>query len=158
MAIFLKYEGLDGEVTAVGYQKWVECQSLQFGVGRGISIGSGGGSKREASATSLSEFVITKTMDSFDQLMLKEAIGGESKKVEIHITQTDGKGKNVAFQKYKLERVLISSYSLSSGGARPNISASFSYAAIDSEYLNIDDKFASETTGHLTYDISKADV
>lgn len=158
MAIFFKYEGLDGEATAIGYEKWVEAQSLQFGVGRGVTIGSGGGSKREASAPSMSEFVITKTMDVFDQLMLKEAIGGESKKVEIHITQTDGKGKHIAFQKYKLERVLISSYSLSSGGARPMISASFSYAKIDSEYLNIDDKFQSKTTGHVTYDISKADV
>ena len=158
MAIFFKFGVLDGEVTATGYEKWAEAQSLHFGVGRGISVGSGGGSKREASAPSLSEFTITKTMDVIDQLMLKEAIGGHSRWMKVHITQTDGKGKHVAFQKYSLQRVLISSYSLSSGGARPMISASFSYAAIDSEYLNIDDKFNSTSTGHVTYDITKADV
>ena len=158
MAIYIKYEGLEGEVSAKGYEKWVEAQTLQFGVGRGVSVGAGGGSKREASAPHLSEFVITKSMDVFDALMLKEAIGGEAKKVEIHITQTDGKGKHIAFQKYKLGDVLISSYSLSSSGARPMISASFSYGDIDSEYINIDDKFQTKTTGHVTYSIKKADV
>jgi type VI secretion system secreted protein Hcp len=50
MAIFLKYGDLKGEVTATTHKEWIEVHSLQWGVGRGISSGVGGASKREASA------------------------------------------------------------------------------------------------------------
>ena len=31
MPIFMKFEGVDGNVTAKGYEKWIEVQSMQFG-------------------------------------------------------------------------------------------------------------------------------
>ncbi len=157
MAIFIKYGALDGEVTAKGYEKWMEVSSLQWGVGRGVSVGSGGGSKREATAPSVSEIVVTKTMDGISPLILKEAIGGKSTDVKIHMTQTDQSGKHIAYQKYLLGSTLISGYSISSGGDRPNESMSMNFAKFDSEYIKIDDKFATATTGHVIYDITKAE-
>ena len=96
MAIFIKYGPLNGEATAKGYEKWMEVNSFQWGVGRGISSGVGGGSKREATAPSVSEITVTKTMDAISPLILKEAIGGDSKEVKIHMTQTDSSGKHIA--------------------------------------------------------------
>ncbi len=156
MAIFIKYGELAGEATATGYEKWMEVNSLQWGVGRGISSGVGGGSKREATAPSISEIVVTKTMDAISPLMLKEAIGGDAKTVKIDLTQTDASGKHIAYQKYILTNTLISGYSLSSGGDRPSESMSFNFTKVDSEYLKVDDKFKSTTTGHVIYDISAA--
>ncbi|NKE46929.1 type VI secretion system tube protein Hcp [Roseomonas frigidaquae] len=156
MAIFIKYGDLAGEATATGYEKWMEVQSLQWGVGRGISSGVGGGSKREATAPSVSEIVVTKTMDAISPLMLKEAIGGDAKTVKIDLTQTDASGKHIAYQKYILTNTLISGYSLSSGGDRPSESLSFNFTKVDSEYLKVDDKFKSTTTGHVIYDIATA--
>lgn len=156
MAIFIKYGDLAGEATATGYDKWMEVQSLQWGVGRGISSGVGGGSKREATAPSISEIVVTKTMDAISPLMLKEAIGGDAKTVKIDLTQTDASGKHIAYQKYILTNTLISGYSLSSGGDRPSESLSFNFTKVDSEYLKVDDKFKSTTTGHVIYDIATA--
>ena len=40
MPIFMHYDGIDGNVTAKGYEKWIEVQSFQFGSGRGISRSS----------------------------------------------------------------------------------------------------------------------
>jgi len=156
MAIFIKYGDLAGEATATGYEKWMEVQSLQWGVGRGISSGVGGGSKREASAPSVSEIVVTKTMDAISPLMLKEAIGGDAKTVKIDLTQTDASGKHIAYQKYILTNTLVSGYSLSSGGDRPSESLSLNFTKVDSEYLKVDDKFKSTTTGHVIYDIASA--
>jgi type VI secretion system secreted protein Hcp len=53
-----------------------------------------------------------------------------------------------------LDGTLISGYSISSGGDRPSESLSLNFTKIDSEYLNIDAKFASKTTGHIVYDIA----
>jgi type VI secretion system secreted protein Hcp len=55
-----------------------------------------------------------------------------------------------------LERALVSGYSISSGGERPSVSVSINFAKFDSEYLDIDDKFASKSTGHVIYDIAEA--
>lgn len=156
MAIFLKYGSIKGETTQVTHKDWIEVNSFQFGVGRGISSGVGGGSKREASAPSVSEITLTKTMDIASPLLLKDAIGGKAVEVKIELTQTDNSGKHVAFQKYILTNTLISGYSISSGGDRPSESLSLNFTKIDSEYLDIDDKFASKTTGHVIYDIAES--
>jgi len=157
MAIFMKYGKLDGEVDAAGYEKWVELQSFQFGVGRGIAqAGPGGGSKREASAPSVSEITVSKTFDAFSPLTLKESVGGKGEDVKIDITRTDNSGKHVAFQKYILTECMMSGYSISSGGDRPSESISLNFTKFDSEYVKIDQDFKATTTGHVIYDISKA--
>jgi type VI secretion system secreted protein Hcp len=158
MAIFMQYGSLKGEVTTDGtYKDWVELSSLQWGVGRGISApGPGGLSKREASAPSLSEITVTKSFDAFSPLTLKEALGGKGVVVKIDITRTDGSAKHVAFQKYILSEVMMSGYSISSGGDRPSESISLNFTKIDSEYIKVDDEFKAETTGHVIYDIAKA--
>ena len=156
MAIFMKYGSLDGEASATGYEKWVELGSLQWGVGRGISTGSGGGSKRESSAPSISEITVTKTADSFSPLALKEAIGGKGVTVKIDLTRTDAGGKHHPYQKYVLEEVMISGYSISSGGDRPSESLSLNFTKFDSEYIKIGSDFAPTTTGHVIYDLAKA--
>jgi type VI secretion system secreted protein Hcp len=158
MAIFLKYGSIKGETTQVTHKDWIEINSMQFGVGRGISSGVGGGSKREATAPSVSEITLTKTMDIASNLILKEALGGKAVDVKIEVTQTDNSGKHVAYLKYVLTNTLISGYSLSSGGDRPSESLSLSFTKIDSEYLNIDDKFAAKTTGHVVYDIAASQL
>lgn len=154
MAIFLKYGSIKGETTQLTHKDWIEIESFQFGVGRGVSIGVGGGSKREASAPSVSEITLTKTMDISSPLIFKEALGGKAVEVKIELTQTDNNGKHVAFQKYILTDTLISGYSISSGGARPSESLSLNFSKVDSEYMNINDKFESKTTGHVIFDIA----
>ena len=157
MAIYMKYGDLEGEVTSTGYEKWVELGSLQWGVGRGISSGSGGTSKRESSAPSVSELTVSKTMDAFSPLALKESIGGGGVLVKIDITRTDKSGKHHAFQKYLLEETMISGYSISSGGDRPSESLSLNFSKFDSEYIKVDQEtFAPTTTGHVIYDMAKA--
>jgi type VI secretion system secreted protein Hcp len=156
MGLFMKYGALVGEVSQETHKEWIEINSLQWGVGRGISSGVRGGSLREASAPSVSEITVSKVMDISSPLLLKEAIGGKAVEVKIEITQTDDAGKHVSFQKYVLTNTMISGYSFSSGGERPSESLSLSFTKFDSEYLNINDQFEAKTTGHVVYDIALA--
>ena len=156
MAIFMKYGDLKGEVTADGYKDWVEFSSFQWGLGRGISSGVGGGSKREATAPSVSEITLTKTMDAFSPLSLKEAIGG---KAVVSKGRADADGQRweaCRLSKFILTDTLISGYSMSSGGDRPSESLSLNFNKFDSEYIKIDDKFQPTTTGHVIYNIAEA--
>lgn len=154
MAIYMKYGALDGEVSTSGYEKWVECFSFQWGVGRGISSGGGGASKREATAPSISEITVTLSMDTFSPLILIEAIGGKAVQVKLDLTQTNDAGTHVAYQKYILDGCLVSGYSVSAAGDRPSESLSLNFTKITSEYWKIDDKFASTKAGTVIYDLA----
>ena len=49
MPIYIKYGDIKGDVTAEGHKDWIEVNSFQWGVGRGISSPTGGGADRESS-------------------------------------------------------------------------------------------------------------
>ncbi len=155
MGIFMKYGAEEGEVTYIGYEKWIELGSMQWGVGRGISSG-GGGSKRESSAPSVSEITVSSTMSSFSPLALKEALTGEGVTVKIDITRTDKDGNHQPFQQYELSETMISGYSVSSGGDRPSESISLNFQKVESKYTKVDDKLAPVATGPIIYDLKLA--
>ena len=68
MAIYCKYDGINGDVTEEGHKQWIECSSMQFGVGRAIGGTASGAAKgREASLCNCSEITITKPSDSASQ-------------------------------------------------------------------------------------------
>ncbi|MBV1919124.1 MAG: type VI secretion system tube protein Hcp, partial [Pseudomonadales bacterium] len=41
MAIYLEIEGVEGNITAKGYEKMIEVSSFNWGVGRAISQNTG---------------------------------------------------------------------------------------------------------------------
>ena len=91
MPIYLKIPGIEGEVTADGHQKWIECHSLSWGVGRGIHTPTGSAQSRESSAPSVSEVTIAKMADKSTAKLFQEACIGKAKDVEIHLCQTGDK-------------------------------------------------------------------
>lgn len=129
MPIFLNYDGVEGDSTSAGHEKWIEISSFQFGVGRGISSPTGGSADREASAPSVSEIVVTKVNDSASTKLLNEALQGEGKTVKIDFCRTN-KDKLDVFLKYELSETMVSGFSLSSGGERPTESVSLNFTKI----------------------------
>ena len=47
-------DGITGDVTAKGHENWIHCNSLQWGVGRGIGAPTGSSKERESSEPSIS--------------------------------------------------------------------------------------------------------
>jgi type VI secretion system secreted protein Hcp len=124
-------------------------ESFQWGVGRSISPPTGGGG-HEASTPSVSEVVVTKATDRFSALLLEDSlIGGEVPVVTIIFTDLSGTGGTSRdWLEVKLENVLLSGYSVSSGGDRPTESLSLNFTKVT---------FTSRLNGAVqstTYDIS----
>jgi type VI secretion system secreted protein Hcp len=157
MPIYVKYGAIDGDVTAAGHEKWIEINSAQFGVGRGISSPTGGSADREASAPSVSEIVVTKPTDVASTKLFNEALQGEGTDVTIDFCKTD-KGKLETYMTYTLTNTMVSSFSMSSGGDRPMESLSFNYTKI--EFKNTAMGAANDTGSPdaVTYDLALGTV
>jgi type VI secretion system secreted protein Hcp len=156
MPIFMHYEGIEGNVTAKGFEKWIEVNSFQFGSGRGISTPTGGAENREASAPSVSEVVVTRLMDKASPKLFEESlIGSDGKVVKIVMTRT---GKELAkLCEYKFEQTLVSGYSVSSGGdGAPSESLSLNFVKFEYSYTGSDAAGKDATAMKVAYDIGQA--
>jgi len=157
--IYMNYDNLNikGDVTETGHENWIELNSFQFGVGRTISSPTGGSANREASAPSVSEIVVTKVMDRSSTSLLQEALAGQGKPVIIDFVKTGAKGAPMIYAEYKLENVLISGYSTSSGGDNPTESISLSFTKITFTF-NAQNVDGTSTPSSVTYDLALAKV
>jgi len=155
MPIFMHYDGIEGNVTAKGYEKWIDCTSAQFGVGRGIASPTGRAANREASAASVSEVVVSKQMDKASPKLLEEGlIGLAGKVVKIAIVRT---GKELTeLCMYKLENTLVSGYSVSSSGDHPSESVSLNFTKFEYSYTGSDAAGADATKMKVGFDIGQA--
>ena len=156
--IYMNYDNLNiqGDVTAEGHLNWIELNSFQWGVSRAISSPTSG-TAREASAPSVGEITITKMMDKSSPSLLQQTLAGEGKPVVIDLVKPDGRGGLVTYAEYKLENVLISAYSVSSGGDNPTESLSLSFTKVQFIFTtqNTD---GTTTPSQLTYDLALARV
>lgn len=133
MAIYMKYGSVKGDVTTQGFKDYIELNSLQWGVGRGISSPIGSDADREASNPSISEVTVTKAYDIASSDLLKESLSGDGKaKAIIAFTRTKAGGTgSETFLQVTLDDVMISGYSLSSGGDRPSESLSLNFTKME---------------------------
>ncbi|MEW9702777.1 Hcp family type VI secretion system effector [Paenibacillus sp. SI8] len=87
--VYLKLDGITGDVAAKGYEKWIQLAGVEFDVANSISSassGSGSGSGK----TSLKEFVITKQVDSASVPIFLDAATGKAIKTGQLVFVTRG--------------------------------------------------------------------
>lgn len=129
-ALYLSMDGIkSGSTNAL-----IRIESIQWGVGRGISSASGGTGRREASLPSFSEVTLTKSLDSSSVQLAKGAAGGSEVKCFLIYVNAAG----VQVYKLELEGVLISGYSFTAGEERPRESLSLNYTKITWSYQTVD--------------------
>jgi type VI secretion system secreted protein Hcp len=159
MPIYMNYDSLaiKGDVTEDGHKDWVELNSFQWGVGRGISSPTGASADRESSAPSVSEITVTKASDASSAKVLNEALQGEGKTVIIDFCKTD-KGKLEVYMEYTLTNTMISGYSLSSGGDRPSESISLNFTKVEYKFIPQKAEGAAGSPETVAYDIGTAKV
>ena len=156
MAIYVKYTNptIDGGVTTKGYEKQFEVHSFQFGIGRGVGSPTGGSTNREASTPSVSEIVMTKDLDEASGNLIKEAYSGAGKATAvISFVRTDG-GGGVTYLEYTLTDVMLSGYSISSGGDRPSESISLNFTKIETKIIPQKADGTVGTAFPVTYDLA----
>jgi type VI secretion system secreted protein Hcp len=159
MAIYMKYDGVDGDVTAAGHEKWIELHSCQLGVHRNVTSGAGRGVNREAAAPSVSEIVVTKDQDCASTGLFKASLWGEGKKVKIDFCKTD-QNKVENYLQMELENTLISSYSVSGSGGdshgRPMESLSLNFQKITYVTTSMDKDNKTGKPERAMWDLSEA--
>lgn len=158
MPIYMQFGSIQGDVTETNHTQWIELNSLQWGVGRGVSSPTGSSADRESSAPSVSEITVTKDNDAASNGILSEALQGDGSNgatVTIDMCRTD-KGQLVVYQKIVLSNVIISGFSTSSGGDRPSesLSLNFTKIAVTDTAMNPDGTAGSPAT--TTYDMAQA--
>ena len=157
MPIYVNYDSLaiKGDVTEGNHSNWIEVSSLQWGVGRGISSPTGASADRESSAPSVSEVVVTKDQDIATIGLVTAALQGDGVKVEIHFCRTN-KDQMDVYLKIELENVMISGYSVSSGGDRPTESISFNFTKITVLGTQMGKDGKAAENANISYDLSTA--
>jgi type VI secretion system secreted protein Hcp len=153
MAIYVKIDGVEGDVTAAGHEGWINCDSMSWGVSRAIGNPTGSAKERESTAPMVQDVSLSKAMDSATPLLFQEACVGKSKPVEIHLVQT-GADQLDSYMEYKLTNALVSSYSLSSGGDRPMENFSLNFTKIESKYTPFDDEHNAGSPMSAGYDMA----
>lgn len=125
-AIYIKYDGIDGEVTAKGHEKWIELHSFQWGV-------SNGGGSAQPSEVNVSSFISAASPKLFIATVNGTTIPSAT------IDFVTAAQPIQPYLQYELENVLISGYSVSSGGDRPVESLSLNFTKIKFSYVPMRD-------------------
>lgn len=154
MAIYLKIDGIPGDATHKGHEKWINVDSLQWGAGRAVSTPVGSAGKREASEPSISEVTMTKSMDTASVKLFQEAVTGAAKDYKIDFISTGDPGD--LYLQIELTNALISGYSISSGGDRPSESINVNFTKVQFKYVDFDQHHKPGTPVIGGYDLATA--
>jgi type VI secretion system secreted protein Hcp len=157
MPIYVNYDGIQGDVTASGHEKWIEVNSFQWGIGRAISSPVGGVNDREATAPTVSEINLTKPTDLASVNLVNAALEGDGQDVTIDFCKTD-KGNLNVYLSYTLKNTMISGYSASSGGDRPMESLTFNFTKIEMTDVGMGAKGNDGQPATVGYDLGLASV
>ena len=127
-SVFLSIPSIPGDSTALGFANDIELNSFQFSNARAITLPFGS-TGQQASIPTISDLVITKTMDKsspgiVEAFFLNHGIS----KIDIFLTKPSVFSKEqFVYAHYTLSNVLFSSYSISSGGDTPTESIGINF-------------------------------
>ncbi len=155
MSIYMQVEGVQGSVTAKGFEQWIELNSFHFSTSRNISMEAGNASNRNHGRPSISEIVVTKNLEQASFGLLQEALRGDKgKKITIRVVEV-AQDKLREYVSYELEDTLLSSYSIASGGGIPSETISLSYSKITASFTATDKSNKSSQPARVVYDVAQ---
>src|SRR5262245_56600982 len=96
MAIYMQYEGIDGDVTEEHHKKWIPLGSVSFACNRTATTKVGAGADRQGAGVSINEITVSKPFDAASPHLFTASVVGFGKNVKIHITRT-GAGEQINF-------------------------------------------------------------
>lgn len=150
MAIFMKIDSIKGSSTDANFKDQIELNSFQWGAGVGVSSARGG--DRTTSEPSVSEITTTKSTDKSSELLFKALLKGDPVGKATISFVAASKGEAVAYATLELEDVIVSGFSMSSGGDWPSESISLNFTKFDWSFTGRDKEQAGSPT-HLIYSL-----
>ena len=138
-AIFVKFDGIDGESRDANHMNWSDLLSVSE------SLALTTDSTRTRGTARYQDIVINKELDKAS-VRLREnlAKGSIIPRVEIEVTATFADAGRVTFFKYELKNVLITSFQMNASGndeaGPPTENVSLNFEEIKVTYTEYDDK------------------
>lgn len=153
-AIYMKIEGVVGDVTADGYEGWIDVSHVQEGMTQNIEVGGVGGGT--SGKVNISDTVISKVLDRTSPVLRQKLVGGkEIPSVIISLVRT-GADKIEEYFRITLEEVYLTSVSMSgSGSDLPTESVSCAYNKVRWEYTPYDSKGGKGSPIVVGWDVAK---
>lgn len=159
MALFIKFDGVDGEANDKDHKSWCDVLSFSWGMHK---AGSGAtGQSRRRGVVTVEDVVVTKEYDkSSPKLSEAVCVGKVFPKVEIHNTATYGDGARATYLKYELKNVMVSSCNVSaasSGDAVPTETFSLNFEEVKQTYVEYDAKGGKKGNVEMTWKVEEGD-
>ncbi len=129
---FLKLEGVDGEATSAGGEKWIELNSVQLGAlsPNNFGHGSGGG----AGKVSMQDFHFVAKVAKATPKLLQACANGTHFPSAIIVCRKAGSDQQTYMQ-YELENCMVTSYQIGGGSSsssdRPMESISINFTKVE---------------------------
>jgi type VI secretion system Hcp family effector len=156
MALFIKFDGVDGEANDKDHKNWTDVQSFSWGLHK-AGAGATGQTRRRGVAT-VEDVVLTKEFDKSSPKLAEAVLSGKVfPKVEIHSTATYGEAR-ATYLKYELKNVMVSSYQTSgasSGDALPTESLSLNFEEVKQTYVEYDAKGGKKGNVEMTWKVEE---
>jgi type VI secretion system secreted protein Hcp len=158
MALFIKFDGVDGECNDKDHKKWSDLLSMSWGLHK-AGAGETGQSRRRGVAT-IEDISCTKELDKAGPKLMEAIMGGKIfPKVEIHDTTTYGDAR-ATFLKFELKNVMVSGYQMGAAGggdAKPTESFSLNFEAIATDYKEYDSAGKSKGNVAMTWKVEEGE-
>jgi type VI secretion system secreted protein Hcp len=158
MALFIKFDGIDGECNDKDHKSWSDLLSFSWGLHK-AGAGATGQTRRRGVAT-VEDVVCTKEYDKSSVKIAESVCTGKVfPKVEIHDTATYAENR-ATFLKYELKNVLVTSQAVSaagSGDAVPTEVFSLNFEEVKQTYTEYDAKGAKKGNVEMNWKVEEGE-
>jgi type VI secretion system secreted protein Hcp len=157
MALFIKFDGIEGECKDKDHQKWSDLLSFSWGIHK--AGGGATGQTRRRGVATVEDVTCTKEMEKSSPKIAEAVASGKVfPKVEIHSTATYGEGR-ATYLKYELKNVAVTSYMTGGAGggdAVPTESLSLNFEEVKQTYVEYDAKGSKKGNVEFTWKVEEA--
>lgn len=159
MALFIKFDGIDGECQDKDHKSWIDVLSFSWGLHK---AGSGAtGQTRRRGVVTVEDVMVSKEYDKSSP-KLAEAVckGTVFPKVLIHNTATYGDARATYLQ-YELKNVAVTSHQVSAasgGDAVPMESMSLNFEEVKQTYTEYSSEGSKKGNVEMTWKVQEGEV
>jgi type VI secretion system Hcp family effector len=156
MALYIKFDGIEGEAQDKDHKAWTDLQSLSWGLSKS---GEGAtGQTRRRGVVTVHDMSCTKEVDKSTPKLAEAVCSGKVfPKVEIHDTATYGDAR-ATFLKFELKNVAITSQDMSAAGggdAVPVESFSLNFEEVKQTYVQYDSAGKSKGSVEMSWKVEE---
>lgn len=141
MAIFARYDGIDGDSQDANHDQWIEVLSMDWGAQTDEGEGSGG---RRRANVFVDDVVLVFAFGKASPKLVEKCLKGEKiSTLDVELTRFVGAGEQLTYLKYELEDVVITAFQTDASdddeAEPPTMILSNAFGAIKMTYTEVDD-------------------